>query len=201
MNTIKNRRAHILKICECAALVALAFGLDMLSKLVFGYLEALWPLGGSITLGMIPIVFVSYRHGGSWGIISAFVYSGIQYVTGLGNFVGLTGFGYFVSLMLDYIVAYTVIGLADIFASFFKKKLRIVGYGVGAFVVCALRFVCSFVSGAVVWYDFTKLDSWAASFSYNITYMLPTTIVTVIIIVALCAAIDPKTLKRYKKEA
>ena len=194
---MNKRYAHVIKVCECAILVALAIILDLLCKVVFGYLEAFWPLGGSITLGMVPLVFISYRHGTLWGFLSAFVYSGLQIVTG--GFGGLptSALAVILCLLLDYIIAYSVIGIADIFAKPIKVKL--VGYGVGAFVVCALRFVCSFLSGVVVWGDIVDGASWAYSFTYNISYMLPSAIVTTVVIVAICAIFDPKTLKRRKK--
>ena len=194
---MNKRNAKVVMVCECAILIALAIILDLLCKVVFGYLEAFWPLGGSITLGMVPLVFISYRHGSLWGLLSAFVYSGLQIVTG--GFGGLptSALAVVLCLLLDYIIAYSVIGLADVFAK--PIKPRLFGFGVGAFIVCALRFVCSFLSGVVVWGDIISGDSWVYSFTYNVSYMLPSAIVTTVVIVAICSVIDPKTLKRNKK--
>ena len=196
MNVTKNR-TRLLKLCECAILVALAIILDLLCKVVFGYLEAFWPLGGSITFGMIPLVFISYRHGNLWGLLSAFVYSGLQIITG--GFGGLptSPLAVILCLLLDYIIAYSVIGLADFFAK--PIKIKAVGYGVGAFAVCLIRFFCSFLSGVVVWGDIVSGDSWVYSFTYNISYMLPSAIVTTVVITAICSVFNPKTLKRNKK--
>lgn len=204
MNKNKLLNSHVLKMCESALMIALAVLFDFLSKIITaGMSNMFWPGGGGITLGMVPLVFVAYRHGNLWGVLSAFVYSGIQLVTGwyappagtLGSFV--------LCILLDYVLAFTVLGLAGFFAGFFKNKLF--GYGFGAFSVCMLRFVCSFLSGAIIWGDWIAWEGfsnpWAYSFLYNISYMLPNAIITALILTAVCAAIDPKTLKRNTKKS
>lgn len=209
MNTKNKNLAHVIKLCECAILIALAVVLDYLSKFIFAFLEPLWVFGGGITLCMVPIVFIAYRHGSLYGILSALVYSGIQFLDG-----GFANVQYLISLntpvfeiiaciLFDYLLAYTVLGCSGFFAKLFKRKL--LGYGSGAFIVCFLRFICSFLSGAIVWkslgnfigIEFTNV--WAFSFVYNATYLIPNAIITTVITVAICAVFNPKTLKRYAK--
>ena len=64
-----------------------------------------------------------------------------------------------------------------------------------------LRFVCSFLSGAILWGDWIAWEGfsnpWLYSFCYNISYMLPNAIITGVIIAAICSVFNPKTLKRY----
>ena len=44
---------------ECALMIALAVVLDILPL-------PKWPNGGSVSVSMVPIVFLSYRHGTKW---------------------------------------------------------------------------------------------------------------------------------------
>ena len=92
----------------------------------------------------------------------------------------------------------------------FKNKIsnNTVSLALGAFVVCLLRFIAHFVSGVIVWGSYAdagfapKLLSGfsgyglmvAYSFVYNASYMLPETIITVIVCLAL---ISVKPLKKY----
>jgi thiamine transporter len=201
MNTNNKALTRVLKLCECALAVALAIILDLLSKLLTGGMsDMFWPGGGGITIGMVPLVFIAYRHGDLWGILTAFVYSGVQLVTGWYAPPAGTLLSFVLCILLDYVLAFTVLGLSNFFAKFFKNKLF--GYGFGAFCVCMLRFVCSFLSGAILWGDWIAWEGfsnpWIYSLLYNGSYMLPNAIITAAIIVALCGVFDPKTLKRVK---
>ena len=201
MNTKRGNLAYVVKLCECAILIALAIVLDYASKFIFAFLEPLWPGGGGITLCMIPMVFISLRHGSLWGILSAFAYSGLQILSGWYTPAGGI-FAIILCVLLDYVVAYSVLGSAEFFAKRFKNRL--VGYGMGAFIVVMLRFICSFLSGAILWGSWMAWEGftnvWLYSFCYNLSYLLPNAILTALLIVALCIAIDPKTLKRYPKK-
>ena len=50
---------------ECALMIALAVVLDILPL-------PKWPNGGSVSVSMVPIVFLSYRHGTKWGLVTGF---------------------------------------------------------------------------------------------------------------------------------
>lgn len=104
-------------------------------------------------------------------------------------------------ILLDYVIAFTILGAADLFAKPFSNRL--VGYTVGALAVTFIRFVCSFLSGILIWDSFAPEGQpvWLYSLTYNGGYMIPNMIVTAVIIALLCLAIDPKTLHRPKKSA
>ena len=175
------------RLVECALLVAVG---TVLSEIKIFEM----PYGGSITLlSMLPLVMVSYRHGLKWGLLTGFVHSLLQMVTGfyappagtIPAFIGV--------VLLDYVLAFTVLGAAWLFAKHFKNRL--LGVIVGAAVVCVLRFVCSWISGAWLWGSYqeyyewaTGLNVWLYSFIYNGTYMLPEMILTSIVAVVLCKA-------------
>ncbi len=195
---------------ECALMIALAT--------VLGFIPLYeLPHGGSITLlSMLPILAVSFRHGPKWGVLTAFVHSIIQLLLGLKNLSYCQSFGAIVGcILLDYILAFTLLGLAGSVGKPFKN--RYVSVGVGSLVVCLGRYLCSFLSGYLVWKDYEYAFSWMTEFGwgqriasmgenalcwlysavYNATYMLPETVLTVIFAVILL----PRLLDGKKEKA
>ena len=66
-----------------------------------------------------------------------------------------------------------------LFARPFKN--RMVGVAVGTAVAGFLRFLCSFLSGVLVWGNLSDgLSAWTYSLGYNASYMLPETLLTVV---------------------
>ena len=165
---------------EGALMIALATILSMIK--VFEM-----PFGGSVTLlSMMPIILMSFRHGTRWGVLTAFVHSVLQLVLGFNN-VGYcaTLLSQIGCILLDYILAFTALGLADAIGKPFKNRL--VGIIVGTAVVCLLRFVCSWLSGILIWGSYQSYYEWAAnmplwlySLVYNGNFMLPETAITII---------------------
>ena len=136
--------------------------------------------GGSITLlSMLPVAMLAICYGTKWGLWSAFVYSLIQLMFGItmdGLFAwGLTAWVLVGTIMLDYVVAFTVLGLSALFA---KKGL--VGTVLGICLAIALRFLCHFVSGIVLFGQFAEAGTWIYSLTYNGSYMLPELIFTAV---------------------
>ncbi|MEG1011086.1 MAG: energy-coupled thiamine transporter ThiT, partial [Ruthenibacterium sp.] len=142
------------------------------------------PYGGSITLlSMLPFILVSLRHGVKWGLATGFVNSLLQML--LGFYAPPTGtvWAFVGMILLDYVLAFTVLGLAGWFVPFFKNKTA--GIAVGTAAVCFLRFLCSFFSGMLIWSSYQSYYEWAAglpvalySLLYNGSYMLPELVLT-----------------------
>ncbi|MCC8182741.1 MAG: energy-coupled thiamine transporter ThiT [Clostridiales bacterium] len=182
---MKNTKTR--KLVEGALMIAIAY--------VLSYIKLFsMPLGGSVTLEMLPLIIMGLRNGPKWGCFTGFVHGLIQMVLGFSNVMYcptlLTQIG---CILLDYLLAYTALGLAGLIAKPFGEK-RLAGAAVGTVVCGALQFLCSFLSGFLIWgayYDFTGLDLVAYSFTYNITYMLPNTILSVIVVLIL-SRISPK---------
>lgn len=195
MANTRKSHAQIRALCEGALMLAMALALDALSK----FLPSL-PRGGSVTLfSMVPILVMSYRNGCRWGLLTAFANGLVQLL------MGLKYLGYCVTLraqigcvLLDYLLAFTVLGLAELLARPFRN--RYAGLSVSTVVVCFLRFLCSFLSGYIVWYDYSVATEWMSAFPwgaklvdsmgekalcwiysllYNGSYMLPETVITV----------------------
>ena len=48
-------------------------------------------------------------------------------------------------------------------------------------MVCGIRFLCSFLSGVLIWGNLSDgLPAWTYSLTYNGSYMLPETILTTV---------------------
>lgn len=175
---MKNKKLQTL--CVCAMMVALSTALSFV-KVKF------LPFGGSITLlSMLPVAAVSIMYGTKQGLFSAFLYSCIQLIFGITQ-DGLLGWGLTAGMLtaciiLDYIGAFTVIGLAGVF-----RKNGMTGIMGGTILAVGLRFICHILSGVYVfasagklWEGFETNNTWLYSFVYNATYMLPEIILTAI---------------------
>ena len=81
-------------------------------------------------------------------------------------------------MLLDYVLAFTLLGLACVFAKPFKN--RTLGVAVGTAAVCVLRFLCSYFSTVFVWFATAPegLPVWLFGITYNGAYMLPELILT-----------------------
>lgn len=160
---------------ESAILIAIATVLSLIKIVDL-------PYGGSVTIAsMLPVVIIAYRHGVGMGLLSGFVYGVIQQLLGLKTLSWVTGWQSVVAvIVLDYLLAYMVIGLGGIFKNLFKKQAP--ALTLGALSVGILRYACHFVSGVTVWRDISipAKDAVLYSFAYNATYMLPETIVLVV---------------------
>lgn len=165
----------------------------------------LMPHGGSITLmSMLPILLMSYRHGLGWGLFTAFINSLIQFASGIENLAYCQTLPAQIGcVLLDYLLAFTVLGFACAIAKPFKNGM--VGVGVSSLCVCLLRYLCSFLSGYVVWKDYDYAFEWMSQFAwgaaianmgedalcwlysavYNATYMIPEAILTTVVAVLL----------------
>ena len=130
----------------------------------------------------------------------ALVFACIQMIMGWYTPPANTLIAVILCVLLDYVVAFAVIGIAVLIARPFGKH-RLVGYGVGGVAVCLLRFVCSFLSGGLLWGSYAPegMNMWVYSLLYNGGYMVPNAILTGVLAVLLCKVFDPKTLKPMKK--
>ena len=180
----KNSKTLIL--VEGAMLIALAT--------VLSYIKIVeMPFGGSITLEMVPLVVMGLRRGPKWGCLTGFVHGLIQMIIGFSNVMYCaTLLSQIGCILLDYILAFASLGLAALFAGMIKGDKKI-GFIVGSVCVCFLRFICSFLSGWLLWGSYAPEGMNAAHYSlvYNGAYMLPDTIIVAVVIGAL-AYLAPK---------
>ena len=206
------------RLTESAMLLALAIILELVAKMVIPEL----PFGGQITLAaMLPVVLISYRHGVKWGFVAAFTYSLLQMALGAKTVSAAFLPGYFgdgtmifnaiLMCLLDYVLAYTMLGLGGLFRNMKKKGAGLV---CGVLVALAVRYLCHILSGYILFGSYAEwfftqegFPAWGAqlvqslnptvlsivySIVYNGMYMIPEMIVTSV--AALCISRIPKVV-------
>ena len=209
------------RLTESAMLLAMAIVLELLAKLFIPE----QPFGGQITLvSMLPVVLISYRHGMKWGFVAAFTYALLEMAIGMKTVSAAFLPGYFgdgamilnalLMCLLDYVLAYTLLGLGGIF----RNRIKNPGTGLmcGSLVALGARYVAHIASGYILfssyaeWY-FTQegFPAWGAqlvealspevlglaySVVYNGMYMIPEMIFTAI--AALILARVPKIVSK-----
>ena len=143
----------------------------------------LWrmPQGGSVNIEMLPILFVAFRWGGIPGLITGLVHGLLQLITG----------PYIVhpaQLILDYPLAYTLVGLAG-FISVFTPAGKIKPASLIAALILGggARFLSHFWSGVIFFSDAAPegQSAWLYSFLYNIGHVVPAIILSTVVILAL----------------
>ena len=140
------------------------------------------PFGGAMTLGsMIPVILVSYLYGTKWALGVAVCYSLIQMICGFTPPPVPRFSSIFAVCLLDYILAFAVLGLGNAFSYRIKNvKLK---YATGSFICVFLRFLCHFFSGILIWNCYAPEGQNPAIYSllYNGGYMGGELILTVIV--------------------
>ncbi len=148
-NSFKNPRV----LAEMAIFIALGTALSFI-------IIYMLPQGGSITLAsMVPILWLALRRGPKVCITAGVIYGMIQLII-LPYVIDP------VQLLLDYPLAFGVLGLAG----FFPKRPVL-----GAAVGISMRFLMHFIAGVVYWASIyaPTLNPFAYSAVYNGSYLLP----------------------------
>ena len=196
------------RLTESAMLLCIAIVLEITAKLFIPEL----PFGGQITLvSMLPIVLISYRHGVKWGFVAAFTYALLEMALGAKTVSAAFLPGYFgegrmllnalAMCFMDYIAAFTVLGLGGIFRN--RIQNRGAALACGSLVALGARYLCHIVSGYILFGSYAEwfftqdgFPAWGAnlvnslnptvlsilySLVYNGMYMVPEMILTAIV--------------------
>jgi len=148
-NSFKNPKV----LAEMAIFVALATALSFIIVYTL-------PQGGSITAAsMVPILWLALRRGSKVGITAGVIYGLIQLMI-LPYVIDP------IQLLLDYPLAFGVLGLAG----FFPKRPVL-----GAAAGISMRFLMHFIAGVVYWAPVyaPNLNPFDYSAVYNGSYLLP----------------------------
>ena len=171
MSTQKRQSTNVQTLTECAVMLALSFALS--SAKLFEM-----PMGGSVTIAsMLPVMLISIKYGIGVGIPTAFLYSLTQL---LQAFATANVFPYCetplalaLCIVFDYVLPFTVLGLAGIFLKLpLSKKSEInVYYGITSAVT--VRFICHFITGVVIWGQWAPdgMGKYLYSFLYNASFL------------------------------
>ena len=199
------------RLTTSAVMLALAMVLAMVCALI-PFLNL--PFGGGFTVAsMLPVVIISYMYGMKWGFFSAAIYSVIQVVMDLYLGKGSTlialfmpnsedymGIGAAIAiLIIDYLVAYTLLGFGGAFR---KMKNKTLALTLGVVLALSLRYLAHIVSGYIFygawaeWFftqeNFYAIGGWILdtfsgeglaiiySIFYNGLYMIPEIVITAV---------------------
>ena len=167
---MKKSKLTLRCLCEAAIMIALAQ--------ILGYLKLYeLPQGGSITPGsMLPIMVYAYWYGPRKGILAGVAYALLQMIQD-------AYFVHPVQILLDYILAFGVLGCAG----FFRKNLY-----VGVAVSGLLRFLSHFLSGAIFFAEYAPegMNPWLYSLGYQASCILPDLAICLVLAVLLHRTIE-----------
>ncbi|WP_442599028.1 energy-coupled thiamine transporter ThiT [Neobacillus sp. D3-1R] len=182
------KQSKTLFLVEVAVFTALAFLLDLVSNFVF---SRIWPQGGSVSIAMVPVFLMALRWGIKGGLLTGFLFGLLQFVLGYSQiYTPVQG-------IIDYLVAFSVLGLAGIFASQVKGAVQAQKKGkwmtlatIGILLGSLLRFLAHFYSGIVFFGEYAPEGQNVALYSllYNGTYMLPSFIISAIVVILVISA-------------
>ena len=156
---------------------------------ILGYLKLYtMPWSGSVTLMMVPMVVYALRWGVKQGLLASFVLGILQFMLDGGFVLGWQ------SILGDYVLAATLLGLAGLFH---RSKY---GFVLGSLVAGFGQFFSVYVTGATIWVEYmpetffgiTMTTPWFYSALYNGAYMLPNTVICIVIL-----ALAQKPLGKY----
>lgn len=160
------QRETLRAVCEGAIAIAMAWALS--------YLEIdLWFQGGSIGLTMIPLFLYSMRRGACWGILAGLALGSIKYFMAGGWALSWQ------SMLLDYTVAYALIGLAGIYRGKHKWLISTIIGGTA-------RFLVHYLSGITIYAELMPETFWGMpmmspyiySALYNGGYIVPSVVIS-----------------------
>jgi len=161
-------------VAETAVAVGLAAALGLLKVFTM-------PQGGSVSLEMLPILFLAARAGVGPAVIAGGLYGMVQLL--------LPGVVIFhpAQVALDYPLAYAAVGLAGLVRMTSWPRLAAgVALGTGA------RFVFHFLSGVIFFATYAPegWNSWLYSAVYNVAYLAPEAAISALLLWPLLKAYD-----------
>ncbi|TFD99585.1 MULTISPECIES: energy-coupled thiamine transporter ThiT [Jeotgalibacillus] len=188
-------RKKLLFLVEVAIFSAIGIILDQFSF-------SLWPQGGSISFVMVPIILMAFRWGLKGGLLTGFLVGLLQTMFGAYIIDPVQG-------ILDYPLAFTVIGFAGLFAGVVKRSLEegsmkkaAVYITAGVFIGALLRFICHFLAGVIFFGSGSEgVPAWLFSLGYNGSYMGPAFILTSIVLATLLISVPRVATNRQMTSA
>ena len=163
---------------------------------------SIWPQGGSISFVMVPIILMAFRWGLKGGLLTGLLVGILQTFFGAYIVDPIQG-------ILDYPLAFTVVGLAGIFAGSIRRTLsegqmkKAIGLIVlGTFVGALLRFICHYLAGVIFFGSGSPgVPAWLFSLTYNGSYLGPAFILTSIVLVTLLTTVPRVATQKQMRNA
>ncbi len=186
---------------KVVAEIAILLGVAVVLDIVFGILsQGIFPWGGSISPAMLPIFIIAYRRGVKNGLLAGFMFAVIQMMmTGMissgviaaipeSPYVGPGWLKLILVYLLDYLIPFTLLGLAGIFKGAINSlKPFVLGMILAAFI----RYLSHGISGVLIWGSYTSWfnETYGTNVSpfiysfvvYNLPYMAASLLICILV--------------------
>lgn len=174
-------------------------GICIAMSFVLSYIK-LWemPQGGSITfVSLLPVMIFAYVYGAKKGFLIGLIYGIMQamqdpYIIHPAQFI------------LDYPVAFAMIGFAGAFTNVKAIKLPQIKFSIGAIIAAIMRFIAHVLSGVFAfgadanYYGFDNF--WLYSAGYNSFVFVDILLVVVVGVILFSSKNFNNTLRSFNKE-
>lgn len=139
------------------------------------------PQGGSVSLELLPIVFIAVRRGVAPAFTAGIVYGLLQLVLP-GAFVYHPA-----QALLDYPLAFAALAAGGVVAVSGWRSLAS-----AVALACAARFVFHFLSGLIFFAEYAPEweSPWLYALTYNALYLLPEAVLTALLLWPVLKAYD-----------
>ncbi len=182
-----SKKLNTKKLTISAMLISLSFVLSFIKIKIA-------PQGGSVTLmSMLPVLLACYFGGFSLGLFIGFVFALLQFVSSPWVLTIET-------FLLDYILAYSFVALAPTFKKCVKNQT--ISLILGILLVYVVRIICHVLSGMIIFNfgiisdGFPTDSAFIYSLVYNVTYLVPDMILTMIGALYLCKSKIINTIEK-----
>lgn len=166
-----NEFGNVRVLTEAALAIALAF--------VLGFIKFFqMPLGGSVSLEMIPLILLALRQGWRIGMVAGAAY-------GLLNLIVSPVILNPIQVLFDYPLPFAALGIAGLFVPTDRGAIA------GTIAAVLARFVFHFISGVVFFASYAPAgwNPYVYSAAYNAAYLVPSLIIALVAVVVLLRAL------------
>ncbi len=176
---MKKANLNVRTMCEIGIFAAIGYVLDELQGIIS---KGLFINGGSIGFAMVAVLFIAFRRGWLPAILTGLIIGGLDVSTG----------AYILhpaQLLLDYILPYTLVGLAGFFKPLFDnsqtKGKKMMWLAVGTFIGGVLKLGSHFAAGVIFWADpeyfawgLNNMNVYLYCFLYNFAFIGPSIVLS-----------------------
>lgn len=152
------------------------------------FIPSTWAL--NISFKMLPVVIIALRRGTIPGVLSGFLWGFLQFAVGNAHILTISQF------LLEYFVAFALIGLAGVLSVPLKNTLRmeperktkhVVLAGTGLVIGSFARYVIHFIAGYIFWGQYAPEGQSAVLYSFlvNISAFSSETLTTLFVLILL----------------
>ena len=159
---------------EISLLVAISFILDMTAHFYAGWF---WVYGGSISLSLVPLAIIGYRHGWANAVLGGTIIGILQLFFG-------AWIVHPAQVILDYPLPFALLGVAGLWAKQVNTGKHWIFYiWLSTFIGSTLRLLSHVLAGYIFWSDgIVGAVAWQISFIYNTPYVMGSFVLSALVL-------------------